>query len=77
MSLTLIFACLWVVAGAITSFLPMKYQPWPGVPLLIAAPVLIVLLGREYGVWMVLVGLFALVSMFRRPLGHLMKKARG
>ncbi len=77
MSLLLILACLWVVAGAITAFLPMKYQPYPGLPLLVAAPVLIFALGREYGVWMVLVALFAFLSMFRRPLMYYLGKLRG
>ena len=77
MSGLLILACLWVVAGTVTAFRPMKYQPYPGVPLLIAAPVLIVLLGREYGVWMVLVALFAFLSKFRRPLFYYLGKLRG
>lgn len=76
MSLTLILCCLWVLAGTITAFLPMKYQPWPGIPLLVAAPVLIVMLGREFGIWMVAAGLFAFVSMFRRPLFHYLGKLR-
>lgn len=77
MSLALTFGCLWVVAAAVTATLPMRLQRYPGLPLLLAAPVLLVWIGRVHG-WMWLAfGLFAFVSMFRRPLDYLGRKALG
>ena len=77
MSPVVIAACLWVLLGAVTAMLPMKYQPYPGIPLLVAAPVLIVWLGAAHGWWLSAVGLAAFVSMFRRPLGYFYARARG
>ena len=77
MKLSLILACLWVFAAAITAMLPMKRQYVPGIALLIAAPVLIVWIGYDFGWWVSLIGLFALVSMFRNPLRYFLAKARG
>ena len=77
MSTPLILACLWVLLGTITAFLPMRYQYAPGLTLLIAAPVLIVWIGYEHGVWVAAFGAFAFVSMFRNPLRYLAKKALG
>ncbi len=77
MSLPLILSALWVVAGAVTAMLPMRYQIGPGLLLLIAAPVLIVWIGVAHGWPWSAFGIFAFVSMFRRPLGHLAGLARG
>ena len=77
MSLPLILACLWVVAGAITAMLPMKYQIYLGIPLLLSAPVLLIWIGLTHGwLWLIL-GLLAFASMFRRPLIYLSRKAMG
>ena len=77
MTPSLIIACLWVIASAITAFLPMARQYFPGIALLIAAPFLIVWLGYDYGWWLSVVGLFAFVSMFRNPLIYIYKRLRG
>lgn len=77
MSLPLILACLWVLAGAGVALLPMRLQYAPGLTLLTAAPVLIVWLGLEHGLWVALFATFALLSMFRRPLVYLAKRALG
>ncbi|WP_172293077.1 DUF2484 family protein [Pseudoruegeria sp. HB172150] len=77
MSLPLILACLWVVAASVTAFLPMRYQIAPGLLLLISAPVLIYFLAREHGPVITLIGIFAVLSMFRRPLIHLFRKLAG
>ena len=77
MSLPFTFACLWVVAAAITAMLPMKYQKFPGLPLLIAAPVLLVWIGMTHGYLWTAFGIFAFASMFRRPLIYLARKAMG
>lgn len=76
MGLPLILACLWVVAGAAVAMLPMRLQYLPGGLLLLAAPFLIVWIGIEYGWLWVLVAVFALLSMFRRPLGALVTHLR-
>ncbi|MGI1661092.1 DUF2484 family protein [Palleronia sp. KMU-117] len=77
MSLSLTLGCLWVIASAITAMLPMRLQYAPGVVLLLAAPVLLILLGIEHGLLWAGIGLFAFVSMFRNPLIYLGKKALG
>ena len=77
MSLPLILGALWVIAGAITAALPMRLQRYPGIPLLIAAPALLVWIGWDHGFWWVAAGLFACLSMFRRPLNYFARKALG
>ena len=72
-----LISCLWVLAGTITAFLPMKYQYLPGTILLLIAPVLIIWLAIDYGWWFGVVGLFAFVSMFRRPLVYYIRVLRG
>ena len=73
----LALGCLWVIAAAITAMLPMKYQKFPGLPLLIAAPVLLVWIGMTHGYLWTAFGIFAFASMFRRPLIYLARKAMG
>ena len=48
--------------------LPMRYQILPGAGLLLAFPVLLLWLARDYGTLPVVVCIFAAVSMFRKPL---------
>lgn len=72
-----LLSCLWVLAGTITAVLPMKYQYLPGTILLLIAPVLIIWLAIDYGWWLGVVGLFAFVSMFRRPLVYYIRVLRG
>lgn len=76
MSLPLILACLWALAATATALLPMRYQYAPGLALLIAAPVLIIWLSVLHGWWIGAFALFAVLSMFRRPLTHLAGKLR-
>ncbi len=77
MSATLILACLWVLVATSVAFLPIRYQFPPGLALLLAAPVLLVWIAVDHGVWMVLAGGLGFISMFRRPLAHLAKRAFG
>ena len=77
MSLSLIFGCLWVLASAAVALMPMKYQYVPGVTLLLLAPLLLIWIGREHGVWLALLALAAAASMFRRPLIYFGRKALG
>lgn len=77
MSTPALLAIFWVFVATGTALLPMRYQPWPGIPLLIAAPVLIVWLGAVHGWWISGLALAAFLSMFRRPLFYLIAKLRG
>lgn len=66
--------CLWVLAATVTAMLPYRYQFPPGVLLLLLTPVLLVWIGVTHGPWIAAAGVFAFVSMFRRPLAHLARK---
>ena len=76
-SLPLIFGALWIIAAAITAMLPMQRQMLPGWTLLIAAPLLLIWIGATHGWLWVAFGLFAFLSMFRRPLIYFARRARG
>ena len=77
MSLPLVLGALWVIASAITAMLPMRLQRYPGLPLLVAAPVLLIWIGMVHGWLWVAIGTFAFLSMFRRPLNYLIRMALG
>ena len=77
MSLSLVFGCLWVLASAGVALMPMRHQYMPGVALLLLAPLLLIWIGREHGVWLALLALAAAASMFRRPLIYFGRKALG
>lgn len=68
---------LWVVAATITAFLPMRRQMAPGFVLLAAAPLIIWQMARVYGGWPAIFAVFCFVSMFRRPLYFLGRRALG
>ncbi len=77
MSPSLIAGALWAIAATIVALLPMRMQFPPGIILLISAPVLILWIGATHGwIWAAL-GLAAFLSMFRRPLWYLVRKAVG
>ena len=73
----LILGCLWVVAAAIVAMLPMRLQYAPGFALLLLAPALIIWIGIDYGWPWAALGLFAFVSMFRKPLFFIGKRLMG
>ena len=73
----LFFGCLWIVLAAVVAMLPMRRQMVPGIALLVIAPVLIVWIGASHGWWWAALGLFAFLSMFRRPLIYLTRRALG
>lgn len=73
MTLSLTLGCLWVLCAAITAMLPMRYQYVPGVFLLFLSVPLVVFIARQHGAIPVLLFLFALGSMFRRPLFALLR----
>ena len=70
-------AIAWVLASAVVAFLPMRYQYAPGIVLLLAAPVLIYLIGHEFGYVAAGLALLAFLSMFRNPLRYFAKKLLG
>ncbi len=75
---TLLWLCiLWVFMSATVATLPMRMQYVPGVILLIAAPILIVMIGVQAGWLFALPAFAAFVSMFRNPLRFLLAKLRG
>ncbi len=75
MSLPLMTACLWALAACVTALLPMRLQYAPGLSLLLAAPVLLAWIGNTHGAWSVLFATLAVLSLFRRPLIYLARKA--
>lgn len=77
MSLSLTLAAIWAILSAIVAMLPMGKQFGPGIFLLLAAPAMIGFIGYEHGIWIAALGLFAFLSMFRRPLVYLGRKALG
>lgn len=66
-----------MLAATVTALLPMRMQFAPGITLLVAAPILLIWIGYEHGFWVALLGLLAFMSMFRRPLAYLAKRALG
>lgn len=66
---------LWVIAASLTALLPLRRQFLPGWCLLILAPFLLIWIGRDYGFGWLALGLFAVLSFFRRPLLHLALRA--
>ena len=75
MSVPLILGCIWVLAAAATAMLPMRRQMVPGLALLAATPVLLIWIGISHGWLWAALGLLAFLSMFRRPLSYLARKA--
>lgn len=73
----LILCCIWVLASAGVAMLPMRRQYVPGVALLVAAPVLIAMIGVQYGWVFAVLGLAAFLSMFRNPLRYFYRRLRG
>jgi len=77
MSLPVVLSCLWVLAAALVALLPMRRQYAPGFLLLAMVPVLIVWLAATHGAWAGVAILAVFVSMFRRPLIYLARRAAG
>lgn len=75
MPLSLTLACLWVLAATVTAMLPMRWQYAPGLCLLVLSVPLAGFVGAQVGWLWVAVVLFAVGSMFRRPLIYLAQRA--
>ncbi|MEL7149446.1 MAG: DUF2484 family protein [Pseudomonadota bacterium] len=66
-----------VFAAAIVALLSMVQHYVPGVTLLLAVPVLLGWIVWDHGGWILALGLFAFLSMFRNPLIYLWCRVRG
>ncbi|MCP3972711.1 MAG: DUF2484 family protein [Rhodobacteraceae bacterium] len=77
MTASLIAACLWVLACTVTAMLPMRLQIPLGLVLLLSALLLLIWIGAEHGVWAAVLAVLAVLSLFRRPLGYLTRRALG
>lgn len=77
MSIPLLLGCLWVLAAAVVAMLPLRRQFLPGGFLIIAALVILIWIGVAHGFWITLVGLAAVLSMFRKPLRYYTLRALG
>lgn len=73
----MIASCLWVLVATFVAFLPMRYQYAPGILLLLAAPVLIFMIGRDVALWAGIAAGLAFISMFRKPLRYFVRRAMG
>ena len=67
----------WVFASVSVAMLPMRYQYEPGLVLLIAAPVLIGLIGQSVGIWAAYAPMLAFLSMFRNPWRYFWNRLTG
>ncbi|GHA52742.1 hypothetical protein GCM10008927_17990 [Amylibacter ulvae] len=77
MSWSILLAAIWVICSTVVAMFPMRWQMKPGFLLLVAAPILIIWIGYDYGGWISVAGLAAFVSMFRNPLRYFYRRARG
>jgi len=67
---SLIAGILWVLATTVVALLPVERHFLPGRILLFLAPVLLIWMGLEMGWLAVAFGLFAVGSMYRRPIKY-------
>lgn len=73
----LAWGAVWVLAASGTAMLPPRRQMGPGTLLLTTAPLLLVWIGMAQGRVRVALAVAAFASLFRRPLAHLIRRARG
>lgn len=71
----LVVSCCWVILATGVAFLPFRHQFVPGLLLLLAAPVLIFLITRDFGFIPGAMAALGFVSMFRKPLRYFARKA--
>jgi hypothetical protein len=70
-------AIAWVFASAAVATLPVRRQYYPALVLLLAAPVLIVMAGMQFGWIYAALAVAAFISMFRNPLRYIAARLRG
>lgn len=76
MSAAPVLGCVWVLAATLVAMLPMRRQILPGLALLLAAPVLVAFIGAQHGWGWAGLALAGVLSMFRKPLGHVWHRLR-
>jgi hypothetical protein len=77
MTPSLIAGCLWVLLATLTAMLPMRRQMALELFLLVGAPLLILWIAASVSWQAGLLALLAFLSMFRRPLGAILRWVRG
>lgn len=77
MTLLALACILWALAATATAMLPMRRQMLPGLTLLVAAPCLLGWIALAFSPWAALLALAGFLSMFRRPLLYLSRRALG
>lgn len=70
----LVALAIWALATMALAPLPLRYQIFPGLALLLVLPVLLIWTGRVHGYLPVLIGFAAAVSLFRKPLKVLWRR---
>jgi hypothetical protein len=74
--MSILAAILWVFASTAVAMLPVERHFVPGRILLALAPPLLVWLGATQGWGLVVFGMFAVVSIYRRPIRYYWTKWR-
>ncbi len=68
----LIAAAIWALAANLVAMLPHNMVHWNlGRLLVLSAPFLVWLIGRDFGVLAMFVFIAVIISLFRIPLGHM------
>jgi hypothetical protein len=75
MTASVVALCIWVVCAAATAMLPLRRQFAPGLLLLLSSLALVVWLAAELGWLAAMLAAFAILSMFRRPLAAMVRRA--
>lgn len=73
-SMPLVWIAIWALATMALSPLPLRHQIGPGIALLAVFPGLVIWAGYVHGIWPVVLSLAAAVSLFRKPLGALVRR---
>jgi len=74
----LLAAAIWALAANMVAMLPHNRLHWNlGRVLVLMAPVILWLIGREFGFLAMFAFVLVVISLFRRPLAHLFKHLTG
>ncbi|MCG6902227.1 MAG: DUF2484 family protein [Rhodobacter sp.] len=78
MSLSLTFACLWVLIACVTAMFPSKRNHWPAAYVLIATGIpLLGYVTLQHGPWIALLVAAAGCSILRWPVIYMVRWVRG
>ncbi|MCF6305935.1 MAG: DUF2484 family protein [Rhodobacteraceae bacterium] len=71
-------AAIWALLANMVAMLPHNMLHWNLARLLVLiTPLIIWLIGRDFGVWAMLAFIVAVISLFRLPLAHMFKHLTG